>query len=544
MNDFSAERRAIGFGAVAAAFLGGVAMAGVFPGTAWEARTPAQLGLDTAALNAARDYIGGRGCVVRHGYVGYTWGDQAQRQDIASASKPWFSTFLFMALETGRIASLDDPVVNWEPCLNALNPALGYKDRNITLRHMANQISCYGVSEPPGTAFDYNDWQMALFWDTLFLRIYGATYANVDTTVLRPMLTDILQCQDNPTMVVFGTGDRAGRIGVSVRDFARFGLLYLNQGNWDGTQIISQAHAVMATTSPLPNSIPRTSAVAAQICPGARTLGSGDIPDNQTDHDGSYSWLWWTNGVNRSGGRRFAGCPLDTYGAFGHANGQRAVVVIPSLDMVISWNDTTLGSKAGNPGEAIKRVVAAVLPETPLIMLSTAAISRTVDYGQNLEDEKFTVSNVGIGVLQYQLQADQAWLSLSPTTGSSTGEADPITIHYAVSALPIGNYSATIQVDDSGSSPPAGNSPQVIAVSLSVRTVLPDLDGDGDVDQEDFGIFQICYMSPAEPAIPAACQNRDFTKDGVVNQSDANVLLGCLSGPGVIANRSCDDAFQ
>ncbi|MBI4580785.1 MAG: hypothetical protein HY718_13845, partial [Planctomycetes bacterium] len=490
-------------------------------------------------------YIGGRGCVVRHGYMGYTWGAQSQRQDVASACKPWFSTFLFKAVEDGRLSSVDDLVVNWEPCLNNINPSLGYKDRNITFRHMANQISCYGVRENPGTAFDYNDWQMALFWDTLFLRVYGATYSNVDATVLHPLLTDILQCQDNPTMTVFGTADRPGRVGVSVRDFARFGLLYLHQGNWNGTQIVSQAHAIMAVTSPLPNSIPRTAAQAAEMCPGARSIGSGSIPDNQTDHEGSYSWLWWTNGLNRSGQRHFPDCPLDTYGAFGHANGQRAVVVIPSLDMIISWNDTTLGSKAGNPGEAIKRVVAAILPDTPLISLSTASVDRTVDYGQNLPDDTFTVANSGIGTLQYAVQSSEPWLAVSPLTESSTGEADTITIHYSVATLPVGTRSASIQVSENGSTPSAaGNSPQTIAVAVRVVSVLPDLDLDGDTDQCDFGLFQVCLTSIAEPQITAGCEAANFNHDELIDQQDLAIFLGCLSGPGVPADRTCDDPYQ
>jgi len=58
--------------------------------------------------------------------------------------------------------------------------SLAFKDRAITWRHLANQTSCYGVTEAPGTAFCYNDWQMSLFWDTLFLEVYGATYENVD----------------------------------------------------------------------------------------------------------------------------------------------------------------------------------------------------------------------------------------------------------------------------------------------------------------------------------------------------------------------------
>ena len=172
--------------------------AATFPGTNWDTRTPAAVGLDKSKLDAIASYMGGRGCIARHGYLVYTWGDVTTRGDVASAAKPWYATFLFKAVEEGRLASLDTPPVTYEPRLSTLNASLGYKDTNITFRHFANQTSCYGVQERPGTAFDYNDWQTALFWDTLFLKVYGATYTNVDATVLHPMLTSILSVRTIP----------------------------------------------------------------------------------------------------------------------------------------------------------------------------------------------------------------------------------------------------------------------------------------------------------------------------------------------------------
>jgi CubicO group peptidase (beta-lactamase class C family) len=325
------------------------AQAATFPGTNWEARTPAQVGLDVAKLDSIRSYLGGRGCIVRHGYLVYTWGDIATRGDVASAAKPWYSTFLFKAVEEGRLASLDTPAAGFEPRLSALNSALGHKDTNITFRHFASQTSCYGVQEMPGMAYDYNDWQMALFWDTLFLKVFGAAYTNVDATVLRPKLTSILQCQDQPTFMAFGDGDRPGRLAVSPRDFARFGLLYLHQGNWNGTQVISAAHAKLAVTRPLPLALPRTTGVAAEMIAGQRSLGSTTLPDNQTDHDGSYSWLWWLNGIRRNGQRRWPGAPSDVYACLGHANGKRGMAVLPSQEVVLAWNDTRLDTYPAVP---------------------------------------------------------------------------------------------------------------------------------------------------------------------------------------------------
>ena len=354
-------------GCVIVCFLASVLHGQVFPDKTWTRRAPADVGMDAAGLDAFANFLGGRGCVVRHGYMIYEWGDQAIRQDVASACKPVIAHLLFKAVEEGKIPSLDQRVEEWVPCLKDINAALDHKDRAITFRHMATQTSCYGVRELPGEAFDYNDWQMALLEDTLLEKIYGVTYETADEKVLHRLLMEPLGCEDNPTLLAFGPNGREGRLGISVRDFARFGLLYLRQGNWRGKQLISKARATMAVTSPLPNSIPRTKGEAAELCSGQRSLGSERIPDNQTDHYGSYSYLWWTNGVDRHGHRFWPSAPLDTYGAFGHENGQRAVVVIPSLDMVVSWNDTTLGEKPGNPRDEAFRLLMQSLKPGPIV---------------------------------------------------------------------------------------------------------------------------------------------------------------------------------
>lgn len=297
--------------------------------------------MKAAKLDAFRDFVGGRGCVVRHGYLVYSWGDIARRADVASACKPLLAHFLFKAIEEGRIGGVDEEILRFEPRLRELNPQLDHKDRHITWRHLANQISCYGVTEPPGTAFDYNDFNFALFFDTLFLKAYGSTWAKVDADILEPKLTGPLHCEDRPTLMAFGTGNRPGRLAISVRDFCRFGLLYLRQGNWNGQPLLGASNAVRAVSTPLPNSIPRTAGQDADMLPAQRSGGGGK---NQCDHLGSYSFMWWRNGVDRDGQRHWPDAPADTFGAFGHG-GPRAMVVMPGLDLVMGWNDAHIQSR-------------------------------------------------------------------------------------------------------------------------------------------------------------------------------------------------------
>ena len=332
----------------------------VYPGRTWTSRTPVEVGMNAAKLQTFAKYVGGRGCVTRYGYMVYSWGDASKRGDVASACKPWYTHFLFKALDDGKITALDDKVGKFAPALGVLNGDLGYKDRDITWRHLANQISCYGITEKPGAAFCYSDWQTALFWDILFLKVYGAAIDNVDQKVLHPFLTQPIHCQDNPTFTPFGKSDRPGRVGVSPRDFCRFGLLYLRKGNWNGKQLISRKHAVMAVTSPLPLSIPRAKGVAVEMIRNQRSIGSRTKPDNQCDHIGSYSWLWWTNGLDRTDKRHWPDAPRESYGCFGHG-GPRVMVVIPGLNIVMSWNDATVKGRE-KENRALKLLVESVIP--------------------------------------------------------------------------------------------------------------------------------------------------------------------------------------
>lgn len=313
-----------------------------FPGQEWRTKPPAEAGLDAGALRAASEFIGGRGCVVRSGYLVHTWGDAARRGDVASACKPVYTHFLLYAVQSGRLGSVDEPVAAWVPQLGRLNPALGFKDRGILWRDLACQTSCYGVTERPGSAYDYSDFNMALLCDALFLQVYGSSWERVDAEVLRALLTDPLECQHEPTLLAFGDR-RPGRLGISPLDFARFGLLYLRQGSWRGRQILDPKLMERALASPVPADLPRTRGQASEMIAGQRSIGGGK---NQTDHFGSYSFAWWINGVDRQGKRHWPDAPLDTFAALGHG-GKRGLVVFPGWELIVSWNDSEIATRDG-----------------------------------------------------------------------------------------------------------------------------------------------------------------------------------------------------
>jgi len=73
------------------------------------------------------------------------------------------------------------------------------------------------------------------------------------------------------------------------------------------------------------------------------------------------------------------------------------------------------------------------------------------------------------------------------------------------------------------------------AETMCCYTPWADADGDGDVDQVDFGIFQACFSGPGN-AYEAGCEcfDRDATPDGDVDGNDFIEFSECWSGPKVL----------
>ena len=330
-----------------------------YPAVDWQSKTAAELGLDPVKVQEFRNYVNGHGVIARYGYLVRMsdddpgWGSYDTRKEIASAVKPFYTHFLFHAIEQelecsgapGVPITLDSPVWECESGLFDLNPTLGYKDRDIRWRDLANQISCYGVIENPATTFDYSDYNMALFFDTMFFHLYGSPgwnsmadmWTGVDDTYLAPLLGTPLDWQDDPTFMAFGTSSKQGRMSISARDFARFGLLYMRHGYWSGTPLIDSEHVTVATTSALPVGMPDTTGVAAEMLPAQRSIGGGSAI---TVHKNSYSFTWWMNNINYFGVPNLAPLPEDAVCADGHSR-EDVMCYIPSLQLVVSWSFST-----------------------------------------------------------------------------------------------------------------------------------------------------------------------------------------------------------
>ncbi|HPD29733.1 MAG TPA: hypothetical protein PLL20_07040 [Phycisphaerae bacterium] len=111
------------------------------------------------------------------------------------------------------------------------------------------------------------------------------------------------------------------------------------------------------------------------------------------------------------------------------------------------------------------------MPAPPTIERSPATLSPSCTQGSNAASQSFTVRNSGGGTLSYSITDNMNWLSVTPTSGTSTGETDTITVNYTTSSLTPGTYNGAITITASG----ATNSPQTIPVTLTVTAPPPTI---------------------------------------------------------------------
>jgi CubicO group peptidase (beta-lactamase class C family) len=300
-------------------------------------------------LERLANNLGGRGCVVKDGYIVQSWGNQSEKSDWMSSAKPVFSTLLFFAIEEGRVKDVHQRIVEfgWP-----LRP----KDRPIEFYHLANMISGYKRPEGPGEAWAYNDYAIQLYQKTIFERVFKANPEKVlaATNRLGPMQFEdkISFRKDKP------------RVIASVRDFARLGWFWLNKGKWNDRQLLPKAYFDQYMKPHVPREHPLTTEGDGEDYLGIGTYGGGSA--HFTDYgSGIYGFNWWFNGTGRLHPKALTwpDAPADTIMSIG-AGGNNAVI-IPSLNLVLAsargnWGRLQAGDPNSKFNEHIKLLVAAV----------------------------------------------------------------------------------------------------------------------------------------------------------------------------------------
>jgi len=291
------------------------------PGAAWkQVASPEQAGWSKEKQARIQEFVEEIGStsamIVQHGVVVAAWGDIAHKSNLHSCRKSLLNSLIGIAAADGKI-NLDDTLEKLR--IDDNKPSLTAEEQQATVRDLLEARS--GVyhptvyetkgmqeekplrgSHPPGTFWYYNNWD----FNTLGFIYERATGEKIFDSFYRRIAQPIGMQDFNP---------RDGRyisspdscfpayvFEMSARDFARFALLFLHGGKWNGAQVVPEEW-VKASTRPYSDAV-----------------------------SGGYGYLWWT-GDSASGTPQEIKFPPGSFWAEGHL-GQYAVVV-PSLDLIV-----------------------------------------------------------------------------------------------------------------------------------------------------------------------------------------------------------------
>jgi CubicO group peptidase (beta-lactamase class C family) len=302
----------------------------------WETVSPAAVGWDTTALRVALDWAGTqrstavivlwRGRIAAERY----WQGWTLSKDsiIASAGKSVTAFLIGMLQEQGRLR-LADPV---NGLLGSGWSRSATSEARITIAHLLSMTS--GLDDSlsyvvePDTRFFYNN---PAYYQTfqVMTRAAGQPFTLAGLTQLsRSLLWDRIGMRTANWRFNIDTGEPGFVLSCSARDMARFGLLVLNRGRWDGQVILADTAYQRAMLSSSSTSNP------------------------------SYGYLWWLNGKAQHripgpyllptlSGPLVPSAPTDMVAALG--KGDKKIYVVPSLELVVVRHGPEADVAGGNP---------------------------------------------------------------------------------------------------------------------------------------------------------------------------------------------------
>jgi CubicO group peptidase (beta-lactamase class C family) len=302
----------------------------------WKVSTPAEQKLDPMLvaelyLDAAHlETIYGL-LVIKNGYLVaekyFNKGSVDQLSKRASVTKSYISALLGIALEKGCLKSIDQKMIDFFPeVADKINDP---RKKQITIKEMLqmrggypweetdstywnaiwsgryiNKITDIPLTKDPGTEFQYSN--LTSNW-------LGIIISRACNTDLKTFGEEYLF---NPLKVKLGDWNRdldgyyigSGDIQFTARDMAKFGLLYLNEGKYNGKQLI-------------PSDWVKASLQSYSEKVNTSGVESGRV--GRYFHDMGYGYQWWSATV---GSRHFN---------FAWGHGGQLIILLNDPDMVI-----------------------------------------------------------------------------------------------------------------------------------------------------------------------------------------------------------------
>lgn len=293
---------------------------------------------------------GPAGMILKNGYVIAEWGDTKRVDMTFSVTKSYLSTLAGLAIDEKLIKNLDDKMSDyvWDGKFD------GTHNAKITWDHLLTQSSDWngtlwggqdwadrppregGLDDwqfrkfnKPGTVMEYNDVRVNLLAYSL-LQVWRKPLP----MVLKEKIMDPIGASptwrwfgyDNSWVnvdgmkmqSVSGGGHSGGGLFISTEDHARFGMLALHSGNWNGQQLYSPNWIAQATTSSQANV--------------------------------NYGYMWW---LNKKGSRHWEGVSESVFYAAGFGGNFIVVDREHDLVMVFRWLEPS------KVGEMVRKVMAA-----------------------------------------------------------------------------------------------------------------------------------------------------------------------------------------
>ncbi len=248
----------------------------LFIATTFGAREP----FDTT-IGPLKDRGAANGIIIRHGYIVAEWGDPHRVDMTFSVTKTFLTTVVGLAWQRGLIHDVNDFVRDYMPAEVDLFEAP--HNQEIKWDHLLRQTSDWQgmlwgkpdwADRPEGDK--PADWPNRKMWDPGTHYKYNDVRINVlalaTLNVWRRPLQEVLREEimepigasstwrwygyDNSWVEidgqrmqsVTGGGHWGGGMFINAYDMARFGYLFLHNGNWNGRQLVSEKWIAMART--------------------------------------------------------------------------------------------------------------------------------------------------------------------------------------------------------------------------------------------------------------------------------------------------------
>jgi hypothetical protein len=229
---------------------------------------------------------------------------------------------------------------------------------------------------------------------------------------------------------------------------ARFGYLFLRMGEWNGLQILPDHYI-----SELGTAVPELDGLPV------------NLPGNYFSATDHYGYLWWNNADGT-----MPNVPTDAY--WGWGLGDRLIVVIPSLDIVIAR-----AGGAWQPGGGWKSDYSYVEPFLEPIVLSTLGETYNITTGSPTTMLDVLANDMSVGFGGETLTI----INVGPTSNGGVVTNLSTSLEYTpeVGFIGIDSFEYTVQ-SSSGTT-------FTVTVTVNVHAVIADGDvnGDGVVDIRD-----------------------------------------------------------